>query len=230
VGRRYDGQSSVTGGAKRLALIGGGGFSKEIAEVAQMRGYTVEATYSSQPTAQVGSYRGYLDELLADRAEFDGVALAVGGVSRAAIQARADIIAWLDRHALSCPPLVSPHAIVSQGVALGAGAFVAHGVIVNVDARLGRFCVVNTGAIIGHDAAIGDNTTISPAAFIGGRCAIGADGLVGPLAKVLQGLKIGERAMIGMGCTVLRALPDDAAVWPRPDNLVAAAADRRPAG
>jgi sugar O-acyltransferase (sialic acid O-acetyltransferase NeuD family) len=216
----------VTRATKRLALIGGGGFSKEIAEVAQMRGYTVEATYSSQPTAQVGSYRGYLDELLADRAEFDGVALAVGGVSRAAIQARAEIIAWLDRHALPCPPLVSPHAIVSQGVALGAGAFVAHGVIVNVDARLGRFCVVNTGAIIGHDAAIGDNTTISPAAFIGGRCAIGADSLVGPLAKVLQGLRIGERAMIGMGCTVLRTLPDDAAVWPRPDNPVAAA-DRR---
>ena len=207
----------MTGRTRGLALIGGGGFSKEIAEVAQMRGYTVEATYSSQPTAQVGTYRGYLDELLADRAEFEGVALAVGGVSRAAIQARAEIIAWLDRHALPCPPLVSPHAVVSQGVTLGAGAFVAHGVVVNVDARLGRFCVVNTSAIIGHDAEIGDNTTISPAAFIGGRCTIGANGLIGPLAKVLQGLKIGERAMIGMGCTVLRALSDDGAVWPRPD-------------
>lgn len=148
----------------------------------------------------------YLDELLTDRAEYDGVALAVGGVSRAAIQARAEIIAWLERHALPCPPLVSPHAIVSQGVALGVGAFVAHGVIVNVDAQLGRFCVVNTGAIIGHDATIGDNSTISPAAFIGGRCSIGADSLVGPLAKVLQGLKVGDRTIIGMGCTVLRAV------------------------
>ncbi|MHC2107093.1 LbetaH domain-containing protein [Methylobacterium sp. CM6246] len=210
----------MTAKVKRLALIGGGGFSKEIAEVAQLLGYTVEATYSSQPSAQVGTYRGYLDELLADRAEYMGVALAVGGVSRAAIQARAEIIAWLDEHALPCPPLVSPHAIVSQGVALGPGAFVAHGVIVNIDARLGRFCVVNTGAIIGHDAEIGDNTTISPAAFIGGRCAIGKDGLVGPLAKVLQGLKIGEQATIGMGCTVLRALPDEGVIWPRPDNPV----------
>ena len=212
----------MTGPGQRLALIGGGGFSKEIAEVAQMCGYTVDATYSSQPSAQVGTYRGYLDELLADSAAYAGVALAVGGVSRAAIQARAEIIAWLDRHALPCPPLVSPHAIVSQGVGLGAGAFVAHGVIVNVDARLGRFCVVNTGAIIGHDAEIGDNTTISPAAFIGGRCSIGADSLVGPLAKVLQGLKVGERAMIGMGCTVLRAVPNEAVIWPRPDNPVVA--------
>ncbi|AIQ89181.1 acetyltransferase [Methylobacterium sp. XJLW] len=210
----------MTAPGQRLALIGGGGFSKEIAEVAQMCGYTVDATYSSQPSAQVGTYRGYLDELLADRAAYAGVALAVGGVSRAAIQARAEIIAWLDHHALPCPPLVSPHAIVSQGVGLGAGAFVAHGVIVNVDARLGRFSVLNTGAIIGHDAEIGDNTTISPAAFIGGRCAIGADSLVGPLAKVLQGLKIGERTMIGMGCTVLRGVPNDAAIWPKPDNPI----------
>jgi sugar O-acyltransferase (sialic acid O-acetyltransferase NeuD family) len=210
----------VNGPGQRLALIGGGGFSKEIAEVAHLRGYAVEGTYSSQPTAQVGRYRGYLDELLADRAEYDGVALAVGGVSRAAIQARAEIIAWLDRHALPCPALVSPHAIVSQGVVLGAGAFVAHGAIVNVDARLGRFSVLNTGAIIGHDAEIGNNTTISPAAFIGGRCSIGADSLVGPLAKILQGLKIGERTMIGMGCTVLRGVPNDAAIWPKPDNPI----------
>lgn len=209
---------------KRLALIGGGGFSKEIAEVAQLRGYTVEATYSSEPTAQVGYYRGYLNELLVDRAHYDGVALAIGGVSRAAIQARAEIIAWLDHHVVPCPPLVSPHAIISQGVTLGTGAFVAHGVIVNVDVRLGRFSVVNTGAIVGHDTQIGDNTTISPAAFIGGRCTIGADSLVGPLAKVLQGLKVGERAIIGMGCTVLRAVPDDAAVWPKPDKPIVVAA------
>lgn len=210
----------MTARTKRLALIGGGGFSKEIAEVAQLSGYTVEATYSSQQTVQVGQYRGYLDELLADRAEYAGVALAVGGVSRASIQARVEIIDWLNHHAIQCPPLVSPHAIVSQGVILGAGAFVAHGVIVNVDVKLGRFCVVNTGAIIGHDAEIGDNTTISPAAFIGGRCTIGADGLIGPLAKVLQGLQVGERAMIGMGCTVLRAVPNEGVIWPRPDNPV----------
>ncbi|WCS26440.1 acetyltransferase [Methylobacterium sp. NMS14P] len=212
----------MTGGGKNLALIGGGGFSKEIAEVAQLCGYTIASTYSTAPQVAVGRYRGYLDDLLVDRAEYDGVALAVGGVSRAAIQARAEIIAWLDRHALPCPPLVSPHAIVSQGVALGAGAFVAHGVIVNLDARLGRFSVLNTGAIIGHDAEIGDNTTISPAAFIGGRCTIGGYSLVGPLAKVLQGLKVGERAMIGVGCTVLRSVADGATIWPKPDNPLAA--------
>ena len=221
-GQRSDGWLPVTSETKRLALIGGGGFSKEIAEVAQMCGYTVDATYSSQPSAQVGTYRGYLDELLADRAAYAGVALAVGGVSRAAIQARAEIIAWLDRHALPCPPLVSPHAIVSQGVKPNAGAFVAHGVIVNVDARLGRFCVINTGAIIGHDAEIADNTTISPAAFIGGRCMIGADSLIGPLAKVLQGIKVGQRAMVGVGCTILRSVPDGAMVWPKPDSAVTA--------
>ncbi|TXN75954.1 acetyltransferase [Methylobacterium sp. WL18] len=209
----------MTDGTKRLALIGGGGFSKEIAEVARMKGYAVEATYSSQPTAQVGRYRGYLDELLADRAEFVGVALAVGGVSSAALAARAEIIAWLDRHSIPCPALISPRALVCDGATIGAGTFVAHGVNVSVDARIGRFCVLNTSAIVGHDAVIGDNATISPGAFIGGRCQIGEACLVGPLAKVLQGLKVGTGAMIGMGCNVLRNVPDRASVWPKPDII-----------
>jgi sugar O-acyltransferase (sialic acid O-acetyltransferase NeuD family) len=200
-----------------LALIGGGGFSKEIAEVARLMGYRVEATYSSRPEAQVGHYRGYLDELLAERTAYAGVALAVGGVSRTAIRARAVLIAWLEEHGLPCPALVSPHAVMSAGVEIGAGAYVAHGAIINVDVRLGAFCVVNTGAIVGHDTVVGPNTTVSPGAFIGGRCTIGADGLVGPLAKILQGVSVGRGAMIGMACNVLRNLRDDATIWPRPD-------------
>jgi sugar O-acyltransferase (sialic acid O-acetyltransferase NeuD family) len=209
----------VTDGAKRLALIGGGGFSKEIAEVARLNGYVVEDTYSTQPSAQVGRYRGYLDELLADRAEFDGVALAVGGVSRPAITARAEIIAWLDAHGIPCPPLVSPHALVCEGATVGAGSFIAHRVTVSVDARVGRFCVLNTGAIVGHDAVIGDNTTVSPSALISGRCQIGEACLIGPMAKVLQGLTIGREATIGIGCNVLRNVPERASVWPKPDSI-----------
>jgi sugar O-acyltransferase (sialic acid O-acetyltransferase NeuD family) len=208
--------------SQNLALIGGGGFAKEIAEVARALGYRIEATYSTSTDVQIGRYRGYLDALLADRAEFDGVVLAVGGVSRRAIRARAELIAWLDRHDLPCPPLVSPRAILSADVAVGAGAFVAHGVIVNADARLGRFSVLNSAAIVGHDTVIGENCTISPGAFLGGRCTIGADSLVGPLAKVLQGLTLGRRVTVGMGCNVLRALPDDATVWPRPDIVATA--------
>lgn len=207
----------MTGSAKRLALVGGGGFAKEMAEVAKLSGYAVESVYSSQPVAQVGRHRGYLDELLADRDEFDGVALAIGGVSRAVIAARAELIAWLERHALPCPALVSPHALIGEGAAIGAGAFIAHGVIVNIDVRLGRFCVLNTGAIIGHDAVIGRNTTVSPGAFIGGRCRIGAGSLIGPLAKIIQGTRVGDDAVVGMGCNVLRDVPDHGTIWPRPD-------------
>ncbi|MCJ2016184.1 acetyltransferase [Methylobacterium sp. E-065] len=212
----------MTSETKRLALIGGGGFSKEIAEIARALGHMVEDTYSTAPEVQVGRYRGYLDALLADRTEFDGVVLAVGGVSRRAIRARAELIAWLDRHAFPCPALVSPRAIVSPDVAVGAGAFVAHGVIVNADASLGRFCVLNSAAIVGHDAVVGDNATISPGAFIGGQCKIGANSLVGPLAKVLQGLTLGQGVTVGMGCNVLRTLPDNATIWPRTDIVAPA--------
>ncbi|MCJ2048961.1 acetyltransferase [Methylobacterium sp. J-070] len=209
----------MNAGRKRIVLIGDGAFSREIAAVARLNGYVIEATYSTQSTAQDGRYRGYLDELLADRAKFDGVALAVGGVSRPVIAARVEIIAWLDANGILCPPLVSPHALVCEGATVGAGSFIAHRVPVSVDARVGRFCVLNTGAIVAHDAVIGDNTTVSPSALISGRCQIGEGRLIGSMAKVLQGLTIGREATIGVGCNVLRNVPERASVWPKPDSI-----------
>ncbi|MBA9065705.1 sugar O-acyltransferase (sialic acid O-acetyltransferase NeuD family) [Methylobacterium fujisawaense] len=202
---------------KRLALIGGGGFAKEVAEIARLNGFAVQSVYSTQEQTQVAPWRGYLDELLADRDQYDGVAIAIGGVSRQVINARADIIAWLFKHEFACPPLISPHAIVCDGVTIEPGAFVAHGVILNVDAHLSAFCMLNSAAIVGHDARIGRNATVSPGAFVGGKCSVGSGTLIGPLAKVLQGLRIGENATIGMGCNVMRDVKDNAVLWPRPD-------------
>jgi len=139
-----------------------------VSSVAAQRPEPAIVPYAASKAGLDALIRGLAREIAPRRA----VGIAPGWLDTEMTQAhaRAEIIAWLDRHALLCPPLVSPQAIVSQGVVLGAGAFVAHGVTVNVDACLGRFRVVNTSAIIGHNAEIGDNTTISPVAFIGGRC------------------------------------------------------------
>ncbi|MDE3749502.1 PglD-related sugar-binding protein [Methylobacterium radiotolerans] len=213
-----DGSSRVAASnEKRLALIGGGGFGKEVAEIARLNGFTVQAVYSTQKQTQVAPWRGYLDELLADRDQYEGVAIAIGGVTRQVITARADIIAWLFEHEFTCPPLISPRATVCDGVTIEPGVFVAHGVILNVDAHLSAFCMLNSAAIVGHDARIGRNATVSPGAFIGGKCSVGAGTLIGPLAKVLQGLRIGENVTIGMGCNVMRDVQDGAVLWPRPD-------------
>lgn len=203
---------------QKLALIGAGGFAKEVAEVAELNGFEVTGCYSQTPGNFSALHKGYLDELLRDRAQYQGAILGVGGVDRRSIARRRTLVDWLSKANIACPSIVSPSAVRSKGVDVGAGAFVAHGVILGVDAVLKSFCVVNSGAIIGHDAVIGVNAICAPGAFLGGVSEVGEDALIGPLSKVLQGAKIGRDVVLGVGCVALRSLPDGSTVWPRPDR------------
>lgn len=206
---------------KRLALIGGGGFAKEIAEVAELCGYSVvgcvdDATSIRVPVPHWGGL-GVLDQR---RAEFDEVALAIGAVDRNGFERRARIISMLDQQELIHPILVSPKAILAKGVTLGAGVFIAHGAVVSVDAHIGRHVVLNSNAIVGHDAVVGEQSIVAPGAFIGGDAQIGRRVLVGPGAQVLQGLSVGDRSIVSVGTVVLRSLPSASTTVPQRDRVL----------
>lgn len=203
---------------RKLALVGGGGFAKEVAEIVELNNDEIVACYSAEPGNFATIHRGYLEELDRDKASYDGVALAVGATDRRSLRRRRELIEWIDERGIPAPPIVSPHAIIAKGVEIQVGSFVAHGVTIGVDARLERFCVLNMGAILGHDAVVGSRAIIAPGAFIGGNSVIGSDTIVGPLAKVLQGIRIGHNVMLGIGCVALRSVEDGSTVWPRPER------------
>lgn len=204
---------------QRLAILGGGGFAREVAEVAEMCGYSVAACFSLDAGSFAAIHRGYLDELEREAADFDGVALGVGATDRRSLRRRQDLIDWLLARRIACPALVSPHAVVAANALIGDGAFVAHGVIVGLDTQVEPFGLVNSGAILGHDVAIATNAIVAPGAFIGGGSSVGSGSLIGPLAKVLQGVAIGEDVIVGIGCTALRSVADGSTIWPRPDRV-----------
>ena len=199
---------------KTLALIGGGGFACEVLEVARMRGYTVSDYYATQEGSIDLVYRGYLDELVQHRDNYDGVAIAFGAVNQAGLQRRHELAAFLDQNGFVAPSLVSPHAIVCAGAALGRGVFIAHAVVVSVHATIGDFCLLNTGAIIGHHTEIGRNTMVSPKVFIGGNCRIASDVVLGAGANILQERSVGQGAMVGVGVDVYRDVKPNSIIWP----------------
>ena len=206
---------------KRLALIGGGGFAKEVAEVAELCGYSVVGCVDDATAIRVAvPHWGGLGVLVQRRAEFDEVALAIGAVDRNGFERRARIISMLDQQELIHPKLVSPRAILAKGVRLGAGVFIAHGAIVSVDAHIGRHVVLNSNAIIGHDAVVGEQTIVAPGAFIGGDARIGRRVLVGPGAQVLQGLSVGDQSIVSVGTVVLRSLPSASTTVPQRDRVL----------
>ncbi|HEY4252815.1 MAG TPA: hypothetical protein VGM87_16510 [Roseomonas sp.] len=206
----------------RLILIGGGGFAKEVAEIAALNGHAVVGYVADAPNLLDAPYLGMVDGLAGMRDRFDAVAIAFGIVDRRTAAARAGTVQWLEQQNIPSVPLVSPHATRSQGVRIEDGAIVAHGAILSVDCVLGGFSIVNSGAVIGHDAIVGRNATIAPAAFLGGGVSIGDDTLIGPGVMVLQGRKVGSQVIAGVGATVLRDVPDGATVLPKASKVIGA--------
>lgn len=198
----------------RLAFIGGGGFAKEVLEIAELNGHQVVG-YAGETEGVLGRpYWGPKEALSERRGEFDALCIAFGATDRKSVRMRQRIIEWAQDGGYGCEALISPHAVRSSGVAVGPGTIVAHGVVISVDACIGSFAILNTGAIIGHDAIVGDNVTIAPAAFIGGNSRIGGNSLVGPGASVLQGLSVGSEVIVGTGASVVRNVPDGSTVMP----------------
>ena len=197
-----------------LALIGGGGFAKEVVEIGRANGFSIEDYYASHPGGLNLKHRGYLEELLENRSIYGGVALAVGAINRSTVNARRELISWLDRHGFETPALISPHAIVAKSAKVGTGSYIAHAVVLAEDSVVGRFGLINTNALVGHDAVLGENVTVSSLCFIGGGATVGNHSLIGATARVLQGARIGNDALIGFGCTVLRKVNDHQTILP----------------
>lgn len=205
---------------KKIVLVGGGGFAKEVCEIAQLCGHDVVAYVGTRQDVLNRPYWGERDALAAHHGEFDAVCIAFGATDRKSAVSRAATVAWLAQQGYASLPLVSPAARIAQGATVGDGSIVAHGAVLSVDCRLGGHCIVNTNAVIGHDAHIASNVTVAPVAFIGGNAAVGADSLIGPGAIVLERRVIGERVVVGMGATVARDVADGATVVPLRSKVV----------
>lgn len=194
---------------KRLAIIGGGGFAKEIIEIALLNGFEIAGIFAQQNNLSAYPYLGYLDELLAKRELYDSVHIAFGGINQTGITNRAKVIQFLEKHAIPASTLISPFARISDDVEIGEGSYVAHNALISCEAKIGTHVIINTASLIGHDAYIGQNTTVSPQAFIGGESVIGENSLVGAGVLIKQGLNIGKNCIIGMGTIVQRSVPDN---------------------
>jgi sugar O-acyltransferase (sialic acid O-acetyltransferase NeuD family) len=99
---------------------------------------------------------------------------------------------------------IHPSAVIASGVRVGAGVWMAAGVIVNPGCSIGDGAVINTGATVDHDCTIGEYANVSPGCHLSGRTLIGRYAFLGTGAVTLPDADIGEDAVVGAGSVVLR--------------------------
>lgn len=199
---------------KRLLLLGGGGFAKEVAELAETNNFNVIGFLDdSQNPRLKANHLGTISSLRNHLDSFDYLFLAIGATNEDSIKKRKSLIKSLNSYDLNFPTLISPNALISPGVTISQGVFIAHGVKISVDAVIGEQVILNTSAVVGHDSSIGDFTVVAPLAFLAGCTSIGNQCLIGPSSQILQGLEVGSNSLISSGSLVNKSIPSGTKVF-----------------
>lgn len=197
----------------KLALIGGGGFAKEAAELAKLNNFEIAGYFSDKNLTDRWSYLGCLSDIDAQKDNFLFV-LCIGAINSEGIKRRRFLIDKYQNLDLKFVNLISPNAYIAEGVKLGTGLVIAHGAILSVDSIIDDFCILNTNSVVGHDAYLGPNSILAPLSFIAGNVRIEKDVLVGPNACVLEGRNVGAGSVVGTGTSVYRDIKSNGIVMP----------------
>ncbi|MBE0476964.1 MAG: acetyltransferase [Coriobacteriia bacterium] len=184
----------------RLLVFGAGGHARSVIDAARTAGWEIAGVIGrpGDPDAVLGHPVTHD----ASGVEADGFVVAVGdnGRRRAAFE---------EHRARGLVPVtvVHPSAILGGNVEVGAGSFLAAGVVVNVNAGIGENAILNTGCSVDHDCVVGAHTLVGPGANLCGETVLGEGVLLGAGASVVPGASVGEWSVVGAGAAVTGDLP-----------------------
>lgn len=190
---------------REIVVIGGGGHAKVVISVLKKIGYHIKGYTDVENRGNILGvpYLGN-DTILQDigrKHEGTNAVIGIGKVDSCLL--RLILQDKLGTIGFNFPLICSPHAIVNEGVSLGAGTVVFDGVVVNSGAELGRACILNTGSIVEHDCRVGENVHIAPGVILGGGVTIGDNCMIGTGSNIIQSVRICQGCLIGAGSTVI---------------------------
>lgn len=115
---------------------------------------------------------------------------------------------------------ISPAAVISPSAVLGDGIAVMAGAVVNADSRLGDVCILNTRSSLDHDGHIGEGAHVAPGCALAGNVRVGRLAFLGVGTCAIPGAEIGEDAVIGAGSCIISSIPAGAKAYGVPARVV----------
>jgi sugar O-acyltransferase (sialic acid O-acetyltransferase NeuD family) len=193
---------------KDIIVIGGGGHARVIISILRkirdynIRGYTDPRNCGALLNVPYLGTDLDISNVVTPREKH--LVLAVGQIGSG--RSRHGIYSRLASLRLIFSNVISPDAIVNEGVAIEAGVVIMDGAIVNTGAKLGVGVIANTHATIEHDVTLEDWVHIAPGATISGGVTVGRYSMIGAGATVIEGKTIAPETIVGAGATVVHDL------------------------
>jgi len=198
----------------RIAVIGAGGHSKEVADLIVACGHSLAGF---QDDAMRGVHEPTGAPVVPDvvKIKFDGLTIAIGEVT--ARRRVHDSLA----HADLLVSLAHPSASLSPYASIGRGVQTMQNVVVNAGAKVADNVILNVGCLVAHDSVVGAHCHIAPGVLLLGGCSVGEASFCGAGAVVLPGVRVGAGCTIGAGAVVTADVPDGATAVGVPARVIA---------
>lgn len=193
---------------KKLIIVGGGGFSREVIWLARecTEKWDIIGILDDNPAMLGQIFCGIkVLGIIADCKHFvdANFVVAVGSPrTRRAIVNR--IQSYGD---VSFATLIHSSVLKSDFVEIGAGSIITAGCILTTQIIIGRHAIVNLACTIGHDVVAGDFCTLAPQVAVSGNVVFGDGVEVGTGTTIIQGLSLGNGSFVGAGAVVSKNIP-----------------------
>lgn len=185
-----------------VSLIGVGGHSRVILELAELNGLIVDGLFDDDVQKFNLNFgkkkvKGPIDVDLAGP-----LVIAIGNNKiRKQISGMILKADW--------QTLIHPTAIISRDVVIGEGSVIMAGVIIQPGTRIGKHCIINTGACIDHDCFIEDFVHIAPNCSLAGGISVREGTFIGIGSSIIPNITIGSWTNVGAGSVVVSNQPDN---------------------
>lgn len=197
---------------KDIAIIGAGGFGKEVKMLIDNIN-KVKPTYNFlgfyDDGIEIGTIvNGYpilggVKDINSIKKEL-GIVTAIGNP-----KLKAALLNQLNSTLVSFPTLIHPNVIIGgDNVKIGQGCIICANNVITVDINIGNHVILNLSCTVGHDTTIQDYCSFMPSVNISGEVLIEEGVYVGTGAKIINLLKIGEWTTVGAGAVVSKSLPE----------------------
>ena len=197
--------------SNKINIIGAGGHSKVVIEIAELLGYEIAGVYDQRD--QVKEILKYpVLHNFSNIAKDEKLFFALGSNLNRKKNAGVFQSEYFN--------LIHPSAIISKNIFLGKGSVVMAGVVINSSCIIGNHCIINTSASIDHDCEIGDYVHISPKVALAGNVKIFEGAQIGIGASIKQNITIGKWSVVGAGSVVIQDVPDNVVVVGNPARII----------
>jgi sugar O-acyltransferase (sialic acid O-acetyltransferase NeuD family) len=197
----------------RLSILGIGGHSKIIIEIASKLSLVIDGLYDDDKQKHNRKFYGIDVMGNIDTIKNANAIIAIGdNFTRKNVFHKVGIMNWMT--------LKHPSAIVANDVIINNGSLIVAGVIIQADSNIGSHCIINTNSSIDHDCIINDFVHISPSATLCGNVKVGEGSLIGAGATIIPNVNIGKWCVIGAGAVITKDVPDYSLVVGIPGKII----------